>query len=565
VLDRAEYDRFRVSPVDPATIRVAHVEHTLAQLEPLSGGRLRVEKFAESFNGRPIYLATLGSGPKRVLLWSQMHGDEPTHTAVLLDLLSYLLRTPAEPFANEILGGCTLYMIPLLNPDGAERFSRFNAQDIDVNRDARRLATPEGRALRRAVETLKPDFAFNLHNQNARTAVGKPPKVAVASLLAPPPDEQRTETDSVRRAKQVAACFVNATRPDVDRAGGMLSKYDDTYEPRAFGDWVQSTGAATVLVEAGGWPATDLEQLVRLHFHGLLASLNAIATEKYCGTDPALYHALPYSNSNNLVDCLITGGQVLDTGNGTKFTTDIAINFAHGNRLIRLKQPDGKIAEVGDLSVLGARETINAANCVVLPGRVALVDEPMLGQRLESDVLDSLLSSGVTTVVCAVPAANRVAIERISSIAELPMNWGFLVKLDSDQDLSPELFEQLAFAVYSGALAIATDEFDSSTREAFAVLSIPLLELNKLPSARNNLSDIAQQSRRKYELFGLDSRRGRCGRDYVADLQLVDENAKSDLLPSLQYRVKRVLVAGETVWDNARWTGRNPGVFLRGR
>ena len=167
-----------------------------------------MEKFAESFEGRPISLATLGSGPRRVLLWSQMHGDEPTHTAVLLDLLSYLLRSPAEPFANEILAGCTLYMIPLLNPDGAERFSRFNAQDIDVNRDARRLATPEGRALRRAVETLKPEFGFNLHNQNARTAAGKPPKAAVASLLAPPPDEQRTETDAVRRAKQVAACFV---------------------------------------------------------------------------------------------------------------------------------------------------------------------------------------------------------------------------------------------------------------------------------------------------------------------------------------------------------------------
>jgi dihydroorotase-like cyclic amidohydrolase len=74
-----------------------------------------------------------------------------------------------------------------------------------------------------------------------------------------------------------------------------------------------------------------------------------------------------------------------------------------------------------------------------------------------------------------------------------------------------------------------------------------------------------RQSRRTHELLGLNSRRGRIGRDYVADLQLVDENAKSDFPPSLQYRVKRVLVAGDTVWENGKRTGNNPGVFLRGR
>ena len=61
----------------------------------------------------------------------------------------------------------------MLNPDGAEAVMRYNAQGIDINRDARRLATPEGRALRRAVETLKPQFGFNLHNQHARTSVGQ--------------------------------------------------------------------------------------------------------------------------------------------------------------------------------------------------------------------------------------------------------------------------------------------------------------------------------------------------------------------------------------------------------
>ena len=76
----------------------------------------------------------------------------------------------------------------MLNPDGAEAVKRFNAQGIDINRDARRLSTPEGRALRKAVETIKPEFGFNLHNQHARTSVGRPPKPAAVSVLAPAPD-----------------------------------------------------------------------------------------------------------------------------------------------------------------------------------------------------------------------------------------------------------------------------------------------------------------------------------------------------------------------------------------
>ena len=34
-----------------------------------------------------------------------------------------------------------LMMIPMLNPDGAEAVMRYNAQGIDINRDARRKAT----------------------------------------------------------------------------------------------------------------------------------------------------------------------------------------------------------------------------------------------------------------------------------------------------------------------------------------------------------------------------------------------------------------------------------------
>ena len=60
----------------------------------------------------------------------------------------------------------------MLNPDGAERGARRNAQGIDVNRDALNLATPEGRLLKAVRDRHQPILGFNLHDQDRRTTVG---------------------------------------------------------------------------------------------------------------------------------------------------------------------------------------------------------------------------------------------------------------------------------------------------------------------------------------------------------------------------------------------------------
>ena len=56
---------------------------------------LALESVGRSVEGREIQLLTLGRGPRRVMLWSQMHGDEPSATPALLDLVSTLLGVEA--------------------------------------------------------------------------------------------------------------------------------------------------------------------------------------------------------------------------------------------------------------------------------------------------------------------------------------------------------------------------------------------------------------------------------------------------------------------------------------
>ena len=61
---------------------------------------------------------------------------------------------------------------------------------VDINRDARRLATPEGRALKSLHDRLKQEFGFNLHDQGARTRAGPRGPQAAIALLAPPFDAE---------------------------------------------------------------------------------------------------------------------------------------------------------------------------------------------------------------------------------------------------------------------------------------------------------------------------------------------------------------------------------------
>jgi hypothetical protein len=563
LLDRTQYDRFRVSPPDPATFRAADVEQVVHRLVESSAGRMKLEKFAESVEGRPIYLATLGAGPRRVLLWSQMHGDEPTHTAVMLDLFHYLLQQPAAPLAAEILAGATLLFIPMLNPDGAEARVRFNAQGIDINRDWRRLATPEGRALLRAAKTLGPQFGFNLHNQNARTSVGRPPRPAAVSVLAPAPDDTRRETPSWHAAKQMCTCFVEAVRP---YAQGMISRYDDAYEPRAFGDGIQSLGVSTMLVEAGGWPEADPEPMTRLHFHGMLATLHAIATDRYRQADVQIYQDLPESNSTRMNDCLIAKGSVLDAKVAEPYVADIVIDQSHSERLAVTAKRDGRIVEIGDLPAVPARLVIAAGSSLVVPGQFALVRDWRPDAALDERRMAQLLAEGTTTAVGIIDLADRQAVDALAAPQTLPFNWAFVGNADHLNGLKgSELVERIAIAAANGLAAVVSAGTDETLWRHVNQFGLPLIKPAQLPEhPADTYRHAAQQAWNAANAVKQQSRRGRISRDYFADLLLFDGVATaSSTQPIDGTKLSRVLVAGETVWQNGKLTGTTPGMQLR--
>jgi len=324
---------------------------------------LKREEIGRSAEGRPLWLVRYGRGPTTVLLWSQMHGDESTATMALLDLFKFLAEAPDDPRARLLAERLTVLAIPMLNPDAAGRFQRRNSQGIDVNRDARSLVTPEARALKSVRDRYRPDFGFNLHDQNVRTRVGSSERLAAIALLAPPPDATGREPDGLVRAMRVAATIREAVEPLV---AGHISRYDDTFNPRAFGDLMQAWGTSTVLVESGGWRGDPEKQYLRMvNFVGLLAALEAIATGGYAEADLALYRTLP-PNGRAVNDVVLVGGTVVVPGL-PPYRADITVNFADP-----LARTGSSIVDIGDLPGALARDTIDATGLFIHPSPSAL-------------------------------------------------------------------------------------------------------------------------------------------------------------------------------------------------
>jgi hypothetical protein len=354
-------DRYRVAAITER--RTTQAEYWKAIAPSLRSPRLVVEVVGRSMQGRELRTVTSGTGPVTVLLWSQMHGDEPTATMALADIFAWLAAPDDDPLRDRITGALTVVMLPMLNPDGAERYQRHNAAGIDINRDARTLATPEARALKALRERLRPAFGFNLHDQNARTRVGRNGLQAAIALLAPAADEERSYGPTRSRARQVAAGIARGLAGEIP---GRVARYDDAFNPRAFGDLMQTWGTSTVLIESGALPDDPEKQaLRRLNVAAILGALDAIATGGYASADTSDYERLPF-NTGGAYDLLVRGGQLALPGM-PPLPADLAINFEDA---VARKGP--RVREVGDLTGVIAIDTLEATGAFLHPRPGAL-------------------------------------------------------------------------------------------------------------------------------------------------------------------------------------------------
>ncbi len=238
--------------------------------------KFQIDKIGLSENNIPIFKFKIGNGTKKILLWSQMHGNESTGTKALFDLFNCFSNLNEYEFKH-ILNECTLVFIPMLNPDGANLYTRENANSIDLNRDAVDRKAKESKVLRSILDEFKPQFCFNLHDQRTIFGVEKTTNPATISFLAPSEEETRKITFGRRETMNVIVSMNKMLQTFIPNCVG---RYTDEFYPTATGDNFQKLGFNTILIESGHYPK-DYEREVsrKFTFFSILQGIYHISNE----------------------------------------------------------------------------------------------------------------------------------------------------------------------------------------------------------------------------------------------------------------------------------------------
>ena len=349
-----------------------------------ANGTFKNEILGYSVEGRSINHLTIGKGKIKVLLWSQMHGDESTATMALFDLFNFLSsKDENDGFRNYLLENLELHFVPMVNPDGAEIWKRRNALGIDLNRDALALVSPESNILKNIGQQLKPQYGFNLHDQSTLYSVGHTKEPATISFLAPAYNYAQTENDVRKKAIQL---IVSMNKNLQKYIPGKVAKYNDEHEPRAFGDNYQGWGISTILVESGGYKDDFEKQYMRkLNFYTLLQALETICDKSHEKEKIADYYAIK-ENSRFNYDLVVRN--ITLTKNDKNYKTNIGVNQEQiSNADFTSFYFKGTITEIGDMRYNFGYEDVDANEMQFTAPKIKLMEQAQWEKMSLSDEL----------------------------------------------------------------------------------------------------------------------------------------------------------------------------------
>lgn len=364
--DKARYERYRLRAWSGRWLRPDQVADQCRRWE----GGLAPRVLGHSFEGRPLCGLHWGAGPRRLLFWAQVHGNEPTSAQALGDLLQWLLAQDGEDaLRQELHARLQIFVLPQVNPDGAEAHERRNAQQIDLNRDARRHQTPEMRVLQRFIEEVQPHWCFNLHDQRTRFSLGPERRPATISFLAARANAGGSPTAVQQQAQRLIGAVLQSL-PEAWQT--QMGRFGDAFYPTALGDTLHQRGLPTVLMECGGAPEDPERRVARQWgFAALLEALRAVAGDQATPGQEAAYLALPQNEEGRrdliLRDCY------LENPDGTRTGLELGLEQRE-----RAHLPSGQLhrhwylTDLGDLQDLRGYRELSGGALASPPGELLL-------------------------------------------------------------------------------------------------------------------------------------------------------------------------------------------------
>lgn len=276
-----------------------------------------ISEIGKSVVQKSIYQVKIGTGKTKILIWSQMHGNEPTTTKGLFDFFNFLASD--NETANYIKETYTLECIPMLNPDGAFAYTRENANMVDLNRDALSATQPEMQLLRAIFEALQPDFCYNMHDQRTIFGTEGANLPATISFLAPAFNTARDYNEVRLKAIHVINRMCEALEAYIP---GQVGRFDDSYNGNCAGDYFTTQEAPTILFEAGHFQNDyEREESRKYIFIALLNSFLPTNEKTFLDNDLDEYLRIP-QNSKCFFDFIYKNVKIIDN------QVEKIINFA---------------------------------------------------------------------------------------------------------------------------------------------------------------------------------------------------------------------------------------------
>jgi hypothetical protein len=260
---------------------------------------------------------------------------------------------------------------------------------IDINRDALALQSPEGRTLKRVRDSLEADFGFNLHDQSTYYNAERTDKPATISYLAPAFNYEK-DINEVRANAMKVIVYMNQIIQKY--APGQVGRYNDDFEPRAFGDNIQKWGTSAILIESGGFKNDPEKQEIRkLNYVSILSAIYTIANGDYKNIPILDYEKIPENDRklfdlklNNITYHLLGQNYTLDVG-----IHQMEIDYAANKNFYY----SSRVVDQGDLSTYYGYETLEGKGYAVAGGKVYPKTLSSIKEASELKVMD-LLKSG---------------------------------------------------------------------------------------------------------------------------------------------------------------------------
>ena len=230
-----------------------------------------LETLGTSVNQVPILALRIGDGPRHIRVLGGHHGDERPAIEFPTDWAAALLERRAvdSAFAAQLVG-LTVMVAPQVNPDGADLGQRYNAHDVDLNRNygyafatdetqagKEAFSEPETRAI--ALDNEYHRYAASLTYHTGASNIGYPWNYTTDAFTAEP----RLEAAAQAYATIIGGAFYSIRGADWYISHGDTNDYSWGYFG-AFDLTVELTGpiktpdfAAVAAIEAPHFTAAD--------------------------------------------------------------------------------------------------------------------------------------------------------------------------------------------------------------------------------------------------------------------------------------------------------------------